>query len=97
MSCSCDGALQGRPFATENNLCTWAAAFRWNLDFRFSNVDLIGMRTEVVPCKKIRAGVGWQSQQLMKIKHHVVCQRTPECSIVSNSHTDISVFLSSRL
>lgn len=28
---------------------------------------------------------------------NVLCQRTPEYRIVSNSHADISVFLSSRL
>lgn len=35
--------------------------------FKFSNVDLIRMRTEAAPCKKRRAGVGWQSQRLRKI------------------------------
>lgn len=66
-----------RPVSTESNLHTWAAAFRRDLDFRFSNVDLIRMRAEAVPCKKRRAGVGWQIQQLMKIISIMCCVREP--------------------
>lgn len=67
MSCSCDDALQDRPLSTESNLHTWAAAFSWDLDVKVSNVDLIRMRREAVPCKRRRAGVGWQGQWLVKI------------------------------
>lgn len=72
MSCSRDGALEDRPLSTESTLYTWAAVFRWGLDFKFSNADLVRMRPEAVPCKKRRAGVGWQSQRLMKMR--IMCR-----------------------
>lgn len=72
MPCSYGGALQDRPLSTESNLHTRAAVFRWELDFKFSNVDLIRMRTEAVPSKERRAGVGWQGQRLMKIS--IMCR-----------------------
>lgn len=55
------------------------------------------MRTEVVRCKKRKAGVVAEPTAHENELHNVLCQRTRAYSILSNSYTDISVFLSSRL
>jgi len=57
-----DGSL-----SAESNLHPRAATCRWVLSFRFSDVDVITMRTEAVFNRKSRAGVGWQSPLLLNI------------------------------
>lgn len=63
-----DSALQ------ESNFHTWPSAFRWDLDFKLSNVDPVRMSTEAVPCPPAR--VGCPIQWLRKIRTR--SQRTPE-------------------
>lgn len=46
-----DSALQ------ESNFHTWPSAFRWDLDFKLSNVDPVRMSTEAVPCWNCQGGV----------------------------------------
>lgn len=41
----------------KSNFHTWAAAFRWDLDFKLSNVDPVRMSTEAVPYQKSWGGV----------------------------------------
>lgn len=67
--------LQDGSLFAESKLHPWAATFRWDLSFRFSDVDVIMMRTEAVFGRKGRAGVGWQSPLLVNTgigKHMIV-------------------------
>lgn len=59
--------LQDESLFAESKLHPWAATFRWVLSFRFSDVDVIMMRTEAVFGRKGRAGMGWQSPLLVNI------------------------------